>query len=116
MPVSLAPAPAGWFWCRRQRGGSSPVYSVVIIGSAEELDLFKGGRAGEGAGDGRMKAEEGMERRRTCRGNEPMTETLLLQGAAGAGRVPVFCGPMMRNLGSWSQVFSLDQMSLCLLS
>lgn len=30
--------------------------------------------------------------------------------------LPVFCGPMTMNLGSLSQVFSLDQMSLCRLS
>lgn len=30
--------------------------------------------------------------------------------------LPVFCGPITRNFGKWSQVFSLDQMSLCLLS
>lgn len=29
---------------------------------------------------------------------------------------PVFCGPITRNFGSRSQVFSLDQISLCLLS
>lgn len=30
--------------------------------------------------------------------------------------LPVFCGPITKNLGSLSQVFSLDQMSLCRLS
>lgn len=30
--------------------------------------------------------------------------------------LPVFCGPMTMNLGNLSQVFSLDQMSLCRLS
>lgn len=30
--------------------------------------------------------------------------------------LPVFCGPTTRNLGNLSQVFSLDQMSLCRLS
>lgn len=36
--------------------------------------------------------------------------------AALAGSVPVFWGPMTRNFGKWSHVFSLDQMSLCRLS
>lgn len=31
-------------------------------------------------------------------------------------KIPVFCGPMTMNLGNLSQVFSLDQMSLCRLS
>lgn len=30
--------------------------------------------------------------------------------------LPVFCGPITMNFGNLSQVFSLDQMSLCRLS
>lgn len=48
---------------------------------------------------------------------ERYTKTKIKNENADKGsRVPVFCGPTMRNLGSRSQVFSFDQISLCLLS
>lgn len=53
----------------------SPVDSIVIIRSAEKLDLFKSGGARKGAGDGRMQAQEGMEGRRTCSGNSFITKS-----------------------------------------
>lgn len=53
----------------------SPVDSIVIIRSAEKLDLFKSGGARKGAGDGRMQAQEGMEGRRTCSGNSIITKS-----------------------------------------
>lgn len=52
----------------------SPVDPIVIVGSAEKLDLFKSGGAGKGAGDGRMQAEEGVEGRRPWRGNSIITK------------------------------------------
>ena len=37
---------------------SVPVNSIVIVCSTEELNLLKGGGAGEGAGDCWMEAQE----------------------------------------------------------
>lgn len=53
----------------------SPVDSIVIIRSAEKLDLFKSGGARKGAGDGRMQAQEGMEGRCTWSGNSIITKS-----------------------------------------
>lgn len=38
-----------------------PVNSIVVVGSAEELDLLKGGGAEEGAGDCWVEAQEGVQ-------------------------------------------------------
>lgn len=53
----------------------SPVNSIAIIRSTEKLDLFKSGGAGKGAGDGRVKAQEGMKGRRTFSENSISTKT-----------------------------------------
>lgn len=38
-----------------------PVNAVVVVGSAKELDLLKGGRTGEATGDGRVEAQERVQ-------------------------------------------------------
>lgn len=67
------------FWqqqiLKQREAEVSPVDSIVIIRSTEKLDLFKSGGAGEGAGDGRVKAQEGMKGRRTFSRNSIITNT-----------------------------------------